>query len=31
MTRLFLYFWTVSATFGIWQKEPVSQVCRPIF
>ena len=33
MTRFFLHFWIVSATFQISQKEPVSQmcVCRPIF
>ena len=27
MTRLFLHFWNVSATFKISQKEPVSQIC----
>jgi len=27
MTRLFLHFWNVSATFKISQKEPVSQMC----
>ena len=27
MTRLFLYFWNVFATFKISQKEPVSQMC----
>jgi len=27
MTRLFLHFWNVSATFRIWQKEPASQIC----
>ena len=27
MTRLFLHFWNVSATFRILQKEPVSQMC----
>jgi len=27
MTRLFLHFWNTSATFRIWQKEPVSQIC----
>jgi len=27
MTRLFLHFWNVSATFRISQKEPVSQMC----
>jgi len=26
MSRLFLNFWNVSATFRIWQKEPVSQI-----
>ena len=27
MTRLFLHFWNVPATFRIWQKEPVSEIC----
>jgi len=27
MARLFLHFWNVSASFRIWQKEPVSQIC----
>ena len=27
MTRLFLYFGNVSATFRIWQKEQGSQIC----
>jgi len=27
MTRLFLHFRKISATFRIWQKEPVSQIC----
>jgi len=31
MTRLFLHFWNVSATFRIWQKKRVSNMYRPIF